>query len=176
MSSEAVNALQSAELSSAARAPARGQQEVRSIELELRAEDKQIQYVRYMVHSFMLLSADDRGLANRVALTTAELVECACREEPTNALLRLRIERGTLRVRVEASFETSFERAQRIETAVASSHADLPADAYTKALAARDADPELLMVGRLRFEGQMTVGAFRMGRRVSLFAEAPLPA
>lgn len=126
-----------------------------------------------MSHSFALLHGRDPGSAGRITVTCAELVDAvAARYFAEGCQLRMRIEPGSPRVRVELSGAATAGTARALEEAIATINRGTPAEAYTQALSlSSGSDQSLLGLARIRYEGQMTLSCQRRGARLWLTAE-----
>lgn len=144
-----------------------------ALELDLKPIDRSVQQVRLMVHAFAMLATDDRGLAGRVTVTCAELVDVVARKRCLSCGVRVSVDARTGRARIQVTFDAAEETIRAVEQNVAMASRGAPADAYTQALmvTTRESD-NVLGLARVRYEGRMTLGLQRVPQgRCMLFAE-----
>jgi hypothetical protein len=127
-----------------------------------------------MVHSFALLNSKDRGLATRLTVTCAELVEGAFKRAPAvDCALHVELDvEGKITARVSHVLDGAAEA--RLFALLREVNAGQPLDAYTRALShATAAESEaMLSLARIRYEGQMVLSLQRADALLSLTAAA----
>lgn len=153
-----------------------------TMEVQFGAEERCLRHVRLSIVSFIMVMAENRELASRVAMAAAELVENAVKYTTSSKVLfRLiaRLENGVAIIRLETENEARPELIETVERIVADVGEGDGMDAYLRCMRAipeKSAATSQLGLARIRFEGRMTLEAQIAGNRVRLVAEtAPTP-
>lgn len=143
-----------------------------ALDLEFKPQDRSVHHVRLMALSFVQLVVSDHNYASRVTVTCAELVDAVARKLGVASCgMKLNVSPHTRAARVELFIEADERSLRGVEAAVDAANRGQPMDAYTAALSSSDGENETALgLARIRYEGQMKLRTYRMGKK--LFIEA----
>lgn len=144
-----------------------------SLRIDLIPDERAIQHVRTMVHSFALLAGCERMLAARLMLGAAQLVEIVGkRDDP--ATLNVVMRPSVRLFSIEVSFDGTERELATLRRELDAVNRVSPAEAYSQALTSLDADAERrLCLSRIRYEGQLSLSLRKELGRLVIAAEAP---
>lgn len=140
--------------------------------VDLKPVDRNVQSVRLMVNSWVLLATEDRSLASRVTVACAELVEAAARRQfRPGATVRLNVRLSRTMATVELVTDVNDVQAAELQALLDAANDGTPVEAYTRALSEAGSD-SVLGFARIRYEGQMTLRCSRIGTRLTLVGQS----
>jgi len=147
-----------------------------TMQIRFTADERCLRHVRLSIVSFLMVMAEDRDLASRVAMTAAELVENAVKytsQNPIRFNLTATSEPEAWEVKVETRNAASPEQMAELKRVFETVSKGEGLDAYMTALREvpdkREGQSQLGLA-RIRYEGQMQLGCTLEGDNVVMSA------